>query len=156
MVQKSGLDTILQEHPFFKDMEPTYLQTLSGCAKNERFEAGEYVAHEGEQADKFYLIRSGTVALEFDAPGREPIVIETLHTGEILGWSWLVPPFKWSYDLRATELSRLVSMDAACLRKKVDKDHSLAYDLYRRFTTIMARRLHAAHLQLSDMFGSST
>lgn len=154
MIQKTGLDKILREHPFFKEMDDASLKTLSGCAKNECFKAGEFIAREGEKADKFYLIRTGTVALEFDAPGRGPIIIETLHAGEILGWSWLVPPYKWSCDLRATELSRVVSLDVTCLRKKLDKDHSLGFDLYSRFTTIMARRLRAAHMQLSDMFGN--
>jgi CRP-like cAMP-binding protein len=156
MVQVTGLEKILREHPFFKDMDEASIKTLSGCAKNERFDRGAFVAHEGDRADKFYLIRSGTVALEFDVPGRGPIVIETLHTGEILGWSWVLPPYKWSCDLRATEMSRLLSLDVSCLRDKLDQDHSLGYDLYSRFSKIMARRLHAAHLQLSDMFGSGS
>lgn len=153
MVQIDSLDKILREHPFFKGMDDKSLETLSGCARNERFAAGEFIASEGEPADKFYLIRAGTVALEFDVPGRGPIIVETLHAGDIVGWSWLVPPHKWWSDVRAMELTRVVSLDVSCLRDKLDKDHSLGYDLYSRFTMIMARGLRAAHLQLSDMFG---
>lgn len=154
MVQTSGLDKLLKEHPFFKDMDGKSLKTLTGCAKNERFEAGEIIAREGEDANKFYVIRAGTIAIEFNVPGRGEIIVETLSEGEILGWAWMVEPYTWSSDVRAKELTRVVSLDVACLRKKLDKDHTLGFDLYSRFTKIMARHLHTAHLQMSDMFGN--
>ena len=146
-----GLDKLLAEHPFFKDMAPATLKLLSGCAKNERYAAGEFLAHEGDTADKFWFVRSGTVALEFRGPGGDDMVIETLHEGEVLGWSWLVEPYTWSCDIRARELTRLISIDATCLRKKIKKDNTLGFDLYSRFAPLIAERLHNAHQQLTDM-----
>jgi len=150
-----GLGKILKEHPFFADWGDDYRELLAGCAANHRFEAGEYISREGQPADVFYLIRHGSVALEFPVPGREPVVLETLHEGEVFGWSWMVPPYKWAYDTRATELCRAVSMDATCLRGKCDADPSLGYELFKRFTPIMAERMQAARLRLLDVYGSA-
>lgn len=154
MVKMESIDKLLAEHPFFHDMPESVRKTMVGCGKNERYEAGDFLVREGQKADEFYLIRSGTVALEFQVAGGEDIIIETLHTGEILGWSWLVPPYVWSCDLRATELTRVISLDAACLRKKMAKDAAFGYDLYSRFAPIIAHRLHNAHQQLTDMYAS--
>jgi CRP-like cAMP-binding protein len=150
-----GLDRVLEEHPFFKDMERGVRETIAGCAANERFKAGEYVFREGGTADRFYLIRHGSVALEVHVPGRDPVVVETLQAGDILGWSWLVPPHRWIMDARAAQLVRAVSLDAKCLRGKLDDDHALAYEMFKRFVPVMAQRLEAGRLQMVDMYGKS-
>lgn len=155
MVEFDGLGKLLKEHPFFADWSDAYRDLLAGCAANHRFDAGDYVSRAGQPADKFYLIRHGSVALEFPVPGREPMVLETLHEGDVFGLSWLVPPFTWDYDVRATELCRAVSIDAACLRRKCDADHSLGYQLFKSFSPLIAERLNAARLRLLDVYGSS-
>ena len=83
--------------------EPEHIQLLAGCARNHRFAAGQYLFREGEPADEFFLIRHGSVALEIAAPGKAPIVFETLGDGEIVGASWLVPPYRWMFDARAVD-----------------------------------------------------
>jgi CRP-like cAMP-binding protein len=153
MVKVEGIDKLLAEHPFFKDMPEDTRMTLAGCAKNERFEPGEYIAHEGQPADKFYLIRSGTLAVEYHIPSGDGLVIETLHTGEVFGWTWMVKPYEWVNDIRAVELARVISLDAACLRKKITKDKLLGFELYSRFVPIIAQRLSRTRQQLSDMYG---
>lgn len=153
MVKVEGIDKLLAEHPFFKDLPDDARKLLAGCARNERFEAGDYIAHEDQPADHFYLLRAGTVAVEFHVPGGDDLVIETIHTGEVFGWSWLVEPYHWAYDIRAMELTRAISIDAACLRKKMAKDKAFGYELYSRFAPIIARRLYSARQQLTDMYG---
>ncbi|MCP5368113.1 MAG: cyclic nucleotide-binding domain-containing protein [Hyphomicrobiales bacterium] len=153
MVKTGGMYDLLAEHPFFAGMDKGRMEVVAGCAMNERFEAGQYIFHEGESADKFYLVRHGMVALEFHVPGREQTVLDTVHKGEIFGWSWMVSPYTWSFDARAVELCRLVSLDAKCLRGKFDADNSLGYDLLRRFIPVMAERLSAARMQMIDMYG---
>jgi CRP-like cAMP-binding protein len=148
-----GLDRLLQEHAFFQGMDEKARQLVAGCAANERFDAGGYIFREGEAADKFYLLRHGNVALEIHLPGREPLVVDTLEAGEILGWSWLVPPYQWFLDARATTLVRAISLDAVCLRGKMEQDHAIGYELYRRFMPVIAQRLQAGRLQLIDMYG---
>jgi CRP-like cAMP-binding protein len=153
MVQTEGMDKVLAEHPFFDGMETKDRELLAGCARNEVFEAGVYVFREGEAADKFYLLRHGTVAVELHAPGHAPMVLETLRKGDIFGWSWMVPPYTWTFDVRAVELCRVISLDAKCLRGKLEKDHSLGYELFKRFVPVMAARVGAARLQLLDLYG---
>jgi CRP-like cAMP-binding protein len=153
MVQIEGLDRVLREHPFFAGMNDAYRELVAGCAANEVFHAGDYVYREGDPADKFYLIRHGRVALEVHVPGKTPIIVETLKSDDLMGWSWLVPPYRASFDARAQELTRLVSLDAACLRGKMEKDSALGYELHKRFAPVVAARLAAARRQLIDLYG---
>lgn len=153
MVQLEGLDRILREHPFFAGMDDAHRELVAGCAANEVFHAGTYVYREDDPADKFYLIRHGQVALEVHVPGKTPIIVETLKGDDLMGWSWLVPPYRANFDARAQELTRLVSLDAACLRGKMEKDSALGYELHKRFAPIVAARLAAARRQLIDLYG---
>lgn len=98
-------------------------------------------------------IRHGKVALEIVAPGQAPIVVATLGAGEIVGASWLVPPYRWNFDARAVELTRAIGMDARCLRDKCEADHDLGYALMKRFLPIFVKRLDATRLQLLDVYG---
>lgn len=154
MGQVEGLDSLLKEHPFFRDFQPDALALMAGCARNERFEAGSTIFREGSPADHFYIVRRGDVAVEVGMPGRGRVTLQTLHDGEILGWSWLVPPYKWSFDARALSLVRAVSLDAACLRRKMEENHELGYRLLQRFVPVMAERLTAARLQMQDLYAA--
>src|ERR1035438_8258989 len=99
------LERIVAEHPFFAGLEEQYIQLLAGCASNVRFEGGKYILREGEEASQFFLIRHGRVALEISAPHRGRLTVETLGEGDILGWSWLIPPYHWRLDARAVDLT---------------------------------------------------
>jgi CRP/FNR family transcriptional regulator, cyclic AMP receptor protein len=148
------LERILGEHPFFKGLEPRYLELLVGCASNVRFNEGDYICRDGDEATQFFLIRHGKVALELETGQRGAIVIETLEAGEILGWSWLLWPYRWHFDVRATELVRAIALDGTCLRGKCDQDHDLGYELLKRFGHVVIERLKATRLQLLDVYGS--
>jgi CRP-like cAMP-binding protein len=152
MVQVEGLDKLLKEHPFFEGFDAEALDVLAGCAANERFEAGTYIFKDTEPADKFYILRHGDVAIEMQLPGRERLVLQTVHNDEILGWSWMVPPYEWAFDARAISLVRAITFDAACLRGKCDSNHELGYRLMQKIMPVMANRLAAARLQMVDMY----
>ena len=149
------LERIMSEHPFFKGLEEPYLQLLVGCASNVRFDAGEVIFREGEEANKFYLIRQGKVAVEMFAPSRGPIILQTLGEGEVLGWSWLVAPYRWRFDGRAVELTRAIALDGECLRGKCEEDHNLGYELMKRVSLVMEKLVQATRLQLADVYGGS-
>jgi len=139
---------ILAEHPFLTGLEDCHLDLLVGCASNVRFDVGQFILREGEEANQFYLIRHGKVALEVSAPGHGPIIILTLGESEVLGWSWLVPPYRWKFDARAVELTRAIVLDGKCLRTKSEQDHDLGYELLKRFAHIIEKRLAATIMQL--------
>jgi CRP-like cAMP-binding protein len=148
------LEHIIAEHPFFENLSPKFLEVIAGCAMNVRFNAGESIYREGQEANHFYLIRQGRVALEVVAPGHGLLRIQTLSAGEVLGWSWLFPPYRWQFDARAVELTRAIAFDGACLRQKCDADHDLGYELMRRFAKIVTERMQATRLQLLDLYGA--
>jgi CRP/FNR family transcriptional regulator, cyclic AMP receptor protein len=146
------LKNILITHPFFAGMRPEHLQLVVGCASNVRFDAGKFILREGEEANEFYLLRHGKVGLEVYAPERGPITIQTLGEGDILGWSWLVPPYRWKFDARVIELARAIALDGKCLREKSESDYQLGYELLKRFSQVMVEHLQAARLQLLNVY----
>lgn len=155
MVQPENLGRIIDEHPFFQGIDAKLRALLVGCAANERFEAGQFLFREGQAAEKFYLVRAGTVAVEIDVPGKRPIVIETIGEGDVAGWSWIVDPYRSTFDARAVTLVRALSFDAKCLRKKMEADPALGFEVMRRFVPMMAHRLASARLQMLDLYGPS-
>jgi CRP/FNR family transcriptional regulator, cyclic AMP receptor protein len=146
------LESIIAEHHFFAGLESYYTSLLTGCAANVRFAPGTYIFKEGEEANEFYLIRSGKVALEIFAPHRNPIVVETLAEGDILGWSWLLPPYLWKFHAHAVQDTRAIALDGKCLRTKCEENHDLGYEVLKRFAQIMEQRLEATRLQLLDVY----
>ncbi|KAF2991003.1 cyclic nucleotide-binding domain-containing protein [Methylocystis sp. MJC1] len=149
-----NLERILSDHPFFHGVNKGFVELAAGCAKNARFEAGDFIFHEGEAADQFYLVREGRVALQVAAPGRGAATFLTLGAGEVFGVNWLVPPYRWVYDAKALERCRLIAMDAKCLRGKCEADHSLGYDIMKRLMPVLIDRLHETRLQFLDLYGS--
>ena len=144
---------ILAKHPFFAEFRPEHVELVAGCAINCRFNAGEYLTREGDPADHFFLIRHGMVSLEVTTPGHPPIVVTTLHEGEIVGASWLAPPYRSMFDARAVELTRAIRIDAKCLRGKCEQDHHLGYEMMKSVLSVMAKRLQATRLQILDVYG---
>ncbi|MGD8894431.1 MAG: cyclic nucleotide-binding domain-containing protein [Acidobacteriota bacterium] len=146
-------EKVLAEHPFFRDLRPEHLDTLVGCAANVKFAPGEFVFREGQRIDHFWVIREGKVAIEVFVPNKGEVTIETVEGGEVLGWSWLFPPYKAHFDARALTHVRALSLDGACLRGKCEKDTALGYEFMRRFNRLIVERLEATRMQLLDLFG---
>jgi CRP-like cAMP-binding protein len=143
---------VLAEQPVLQALEPSDLDLLAGCGTNEVFAAGALLAREGEAADRFWVVRSGRAAIELHAPGG-PLVIETLGAGELIGWSWVVPPYRWSSDVEALEELHVIGLDGACLRAKCEADPAFGYRVMQRLTGVAAERLHATQVRLLDLFG---
>ena len=149
-----NLDPLLAEHPFLKGLTPAQIATVAGCARNERFESGKFLFREGEEAHHFFIVRHGHVAVEVGAPPRGPVVIQTVADGDILGWSWLVPPYRWRFSALARELTRVIALDGRCLRQKCEEDHDLGYELLKRFADVVGQRLDATRMQLLDIYAA--
>ena len=147
------LEKMLEEHPFFKDLDPKLLKIIVGCASTASYSAGETIYREDDDADQFLLIRHGKVAIELFVPGRGPLTIQTVGPGDALGWSWLFPPYKRRFDARAVELTRAIALNGKCLREMAEEDHRLGYELVRRFSQVMLDRLQATSRQLLDIYG---
>ena len=154
-MQTENLTEILRQHPFLAQLSDEYMALLLGCATNVRFDEGSYLIHEGQLANKFYLIRTGRVALEIDMEPRGRLRIQTVGHGEVLGWSWLISPFRWHFSGVAVADVRAVALDGECLRNKCENDHDFGYEMLKRLSQIMERRLEATRLQLLDLYGTA-
>lgn len=150
-----SLVEVLADQSFFHGFSDKHLADLAGCASDVEYQAGETVFEEAGQADACYLLVDGAVALELKITGRGHHIIQTLHRGEVLGWSWLFPPYRWAFGALAIDPTHLVRFDAVELRRLQDADHDLGYELTRRFANVMMSRLQATRLQLVDFYGHS-
>jgi CRP/FNR family transcriptional regulator, cyclic AMP receptor protein len=142
-------------HPLFAGLPSNVAELVSGCARNAAFHAGDTLLREGEEADTFYLLRRGRVALQLPAP-KGGLVIETLEAGAAVGWSWLFPPYRWTLDAIAVEPVGAIAVDAACLRTKADADPAFGYALIKRLAGVAIDRLQATRLRLLDVYGDGT
>lgn len=148
------LEPILAEHPFFQGLSAEDIQLLASCASNVAFKAEEIICRESDEANHVYLIRQGKVALEIYVPERGQVVLQTIGAGEIVGWSWLIPPYQWRFDVRAVEPVRAIALDGKCLRGKCDENPRLGYELLKRVAQVFTERLLATRLQLLDVYGN--
>ena len=146
------IDELIAQATVFEGLEREQLEVIAGCGRNEHVAGGTMLFRQGDPAERFYLIRRGTVALEVQAPGRR-LTIETLDAGDAVGWSWLFAPYRWQLDARALEACELIGFDGVCLRGKCETDHDLGYELMRRFAENLVDRLQATRLQLLDVYG---
>lgn len=149
-----SIQELLSEHPFFTGLDDDVLGLLVGCATNVHFRAGEHLFHEGEPADRLFVVRRGRVALDVHMPGRTGCVVDTVDEGGVVGWSWLVPPYQWFFDGRAVQDVSAVAMDASCLRAKCDEDPAVGYALMQRVAGVMYHRLQSARVRLLDLYGA--
>ncbi|HYN75343.1 MAG TPA: cyclic nucleotide-binding domain-containing protein [Candidatus Limnocylindria bacterium] len=147
-----GIDQLLREHPFFVGLDDDTLTLIAGCAANRHLHEGDFLYREGDEAETFFVIRHGRVALEAHQRAGGSLVVETVEDGEVLGWSWLVPPHRWMFDARAVVATSAVVFDGACLRAKCDQDPTLGYALLQRVAQVMLARLQGARVRLLDLY----
>jgi len=146
---------LLEKHPFFRNINREFLAQLSKFIDHVSFKEDELIIQAGCQADKFYLITKGRVNIlteKLDArkdTDTERVAIQTLGPGEILGWSWLIPPHKWHFDAKAVTPAEAIVLDGEYVRNQCEKDKNLGYELLKRLTNFIIQRLTATRLQLS-------
>ena len=143
----------LPEHPFFAGLDPAALDLAAGCAVNVHFRPDDFLFHEGDPADTFFVLRHGRVSIQTRTPVGA-VVLDTCHDGDVVGWSWLIAPYRWTFDARATESTSAIAFDGACLRGKCEDDATLGYALLQRVVQVMSARLHSARVRLLDLYGS--
>jgi CRP-like cAMP-binding protein len=147
------LESTLSKHPFFEGLARPYLELVTGCASNVRFNVGEYLFREGEEATRFFVIQRGKVAIETALPNQGFITLYTHDAGEVIGWSWLFSPYHWYFNCRAIEPTRAIALDGVSLLNKCEQDHVLGYEFMKRFSHKVMRSLDFTRIQLLDLYG---
>ena len=133
-------------HAFLRGLDERHLMTLAAGATPFTAEAGEYLAREGEPAHAFYLIQSGHVALGTAKPSGQFVSLQVAGPGEVVGWSWLLPPHRWHLDCRAMDTVQGIKFDANWLRDQCEQDHDFGYRLLKHLLAVLASRLAAWRL----------
>ena len=144
--------TLLAEQPFLAGLPERQLDTLLRDAMPVTFQANDVIFKEGEPANRFYLLLSGEVVLESRYPQRQggykSWSVEIIGPGDVLGWSWMFPPYRWHFDARAVSPVKAIFFYGTRLRERCEENHELGFDLMRRFAEVTVRRLQATRLSL--------
>lgn len=153
MTHDGDLHAMLAAHRFADGLAPQFIDALATMARFVEHPAGTWIAVQGDPADAFHLVIEGRCAIEVAAAGRDPLVIATVHAGEALGWSWMLAPHLWHFDVLALDHTRTIAVDGAALRDACHADHELGYEIAHRLARVIALRLEATRLQLVDVYG---
>jgi CRP-like cAMP-binding protein len=145
------LERVLLAHPFLAGLAPDHVKFLVGCTRNVRFRVGEYVLREGDREDMLYLVRQGSIAIELARPGGEPICVETVGAGDVLGVS-LLTPVAAHLDCRARDTVVALAVDNACLYRKMNEDPRFGFAISMRLLERTYDRLARARLQHLDVY----
>ena len=152
MRRPENLKAILSKQPLLKGLRKKHLDLLAACAVAQERSEGEYLLKEGQSADYFFLIKQGRVSIELKGSYKKMTTIQTLDGGEILGWSWLIAPYRSHFSARAVRPASLLAFDAKRLRAEMKKDHDFGYEMLRRFSRLIAQRLEEALPQIISLY----
>ena len=142
--------SILAAQPFFKGMSQGQLELLAADCYPAEFKPGERILNEDGTANRFYLIQEGEVELETTVQAGETVHIETLKAGDLLGWSWLFPPYCWHFDARAVTAAKALCFYGTHVRELCEANHELGYELMKRVAETVIKRLQATRHEMAD------
>ena len=147
------LERTLAQHPFLAGLDRRFLRQIAGLASHKSFDAHQMIFYEGQPANEFYLVCRGKVGIETALLGCAGIRIETVGPGEVLGWSWILPPYELHYSARALEPTEVIALDGKGLLALFEQDHDLGYEMMKRFAQVIVHRLAATRarsMEFSD------
>ncbi len=146
-----SLEIQLSEHPFLKGMKAEHFKMLAESAMPTQFDAGQLIFREGDMANRFYLVHHGKVLLELPQTEGRAVPIQMIRDGDVLGWSWLFPPYYWHFDARALEPTSAVFLYGTRIREQCEADQDFGYDLMKRVVQVLIQRLQAVRRQLIEL-----
>jgi len=140
----------LSAHEFFSELSDDALKFLSECSSTREIKKGQILFQLGENADKFYVVRHGRITIQMPAILGPNLEIQTLGKDQVLGWSWLISPYKWNFQAKAEEDSVLLQFDGVAILKQCEQDPKFGYALLKKFAGLMSIRLDAARRKMMD------
>ena len=153
-MNREDLERSVAAHPFLMGLSEHQVRLMADCAIRTHFDANQVIFREGETANRFYLVEEGKVALESAAYTGEPVTIDMVGDGDLLGWSWLFPPYVWHFSARAVEPTSAIFFYGTVLREYCEQDQSLGYELFKRMSEVMTRRLQSARSRLLNAYAA--
>jgi len=154
-MSRKQLEAAVAAHPFVLGLSEHHIRLLADCAMQTRFAQGHIIFRQGETANRFYLIEQGNVALDSSANNDEPVTIDEIGAGDLLGWSWLFPPYVWHFSARAVEPTSAIFFYGTVLREYCERDQALGFELFKRMSEVMMRRLQSARARLLAAYAAN-
>jgi CRP/FNR family transcriptional regulator, cyclic AMP receptor protein len=145
----------LAAHPFLRGMPADHLDVLAEAVRDVKFPARYRLFEDGGSATRFWLIQSGHISLDLHIPGEGPVVIETIGMGELLGWSWLFPPYRWAFGAVTVTAVEAFEFDAPTVRERCTAYPELGYEFNQRVARVLAKRLQSTRIRLIARSGYS-
>ncbi len=140
----------LSAHKFFSEFSDDILKFLCECSSTMVIEKGQILFRQGDNADKFYVVLDGRISIQMPAIMGPTLEIQTLGKDQVLGWSWLIAPYKWNFQTRAEEDSELLQFDGTAILARCEQDPKFGYELLKKFADLMSVRLNAAREKMMD------
>ena len=147
-----AINQILSDAPVFQDMDAEYIERLASHAVDKKVEEGDCVFRSGDPAKHFYLLVEGKVSIEIPAVSGPTLQVQRLVPVRVLGWSWLLPPYRWSFNGRAEVDSLVLEFDGEAILKDCESDPAYGFEVIKRFSGLMAERLDAAHRKMMEQW----
>lgn len=144
------LNAYLKIHPMFSQLAPKHLELLAQHVEEKAFAKQDALFKQGDNADSFFVLLAGEVSVGVPAVAGLPLVVQTLGINEVLGWSWLIPPYKWAFEAEVTQDSRVLVFDGKALRQAAERDNAFGYALMKQFAGLMSERLRAARSKMME------
>jgi CRP-like cAMP-binding protein len=144
------LQYTIARHEFFRDFKPQHLKIFQDCVSDARYGRDQLLLRQGQGAERFFIVRKGEVRLELLTPENGSVPVQTIGPGEIVGWSWIIPPYKSTFDARAIEPLHVLVFDASELRRECEQDFELGYRVLQKFTLALSTRLEAVRAKLVE------
>ncbi len=149
-MSESSIKDLIATNEVFRDLDPEFIDILAEQGSEREYAAGEAVFRYGERAETFHIVREGTVTVEVAAIEGPPLELQELGEGALLGWSWLIPPYRWNFQARARTAARVVEFDGHAIRERCERDPRLGYEILKRFARLMSERLEEARGKMME------
>jgi CRP-like cAMP-binding protein len=147
-----SIEEYLSAHAFFSGLDGSFMKFLTSSVKEVQIREGHVLFQQGKPANKFYLVRNGKISVQVPALMGPVLELQTLGEGQILGWSWLIPPYRWNFHARALEDSEVLEFDGSAILARCEEDPKFGYELFKRFAALMSERLDAARQKMMDQW----
>jgi CRP-like cAMP-binding protein len=151
-VTNPPIEEYLSKQEFFSSLNQEYIKTLARFASEQQIEPDQVLFRQGEHAHHFYLIRNGSITIEIPAITGPQLEVQSLGAGQILGWSWLISPYRWNFQARAEAPTTLLAFDGDAVLAQCEAEPPFGYALLKRFASLMAERLEVARQRMMDQW----
>lgn len=149
-MSKAAIRKELEGHEFFAELDGEVLDFLAANARERELKEDEVVHRYDAPAEHFFLVQEGRITVEVAAIEGPPLELQNLGEGGILGWSWLIPPYRWSFQARAETAGRVLEFDGRAIREHCDANPAFGYQILKRFSRLMSERLQFAREKMME------